>query len=158
MQFLFLAFTAFTFHGAYGYPGGAPAGVCSSMKPIHREDAPQDNTKFPPPYEIVLPLNKTVSPGQVIQIHLATKSAANQVAFKGFLVTARKKTSRPDNTPHGTFISEVPASKRSPVTLSKLLNCSGLLNSSVTHRNSDDKQRVTLTWRAPMIPREYFFV
>ncbi|ODN05539.1 putative defense protein 3 [Orchesella cincta] len=114
------------------YPNYVPNSpdVCSKMIPGH---GPRPQTT-PSPYEIVL--NKqSVFGGNNLQVELKGK---NGEKFKGFYIQARDQ----DGSPIGLFQS--PNENES-----KAHTCFGVKNNAIHHTNRNDKESITLYWKAP---------
>jgi len=124
--------------GAFSYRTGAPNNdiICSTMKPGHKA-APQ---VLPVPFEFIVNKDRYVA-GDTLQI---TIRATGDHRIKGFLIQARRADSRLNtNEPIGYFIS-IPGTATT---------CSALNGNGLTHRggspgSDDDKQSLSLSWRA----------
>ena len=96
LSLLFLA------NGCFGYPNGAPEGVCGSMTPQHSVTASSINTS---PYAITLHGAVSYKPGKAVRVTISSKAGDN---FKGLLLQARQVGSNVNaigsfrNLPNGT--------------------------------------------------------
>ncbi|KAF5297664.1 hypothetical protein FQA39_LY11995 [Lamprigera yunnana] len=113
----------------YANSTGAPEDACEDMKPQHGPD-PQPSSF---PYRVTVS-KKDVKQGENIQI---TISGAKEKQFKGFMVQVREK-----NNAVGTFL--IPSEDE----LAQVLQCKSK-NVAATHKSSDLKDSVALTWMAP---------
>jgi hypothetical protein len=134
------------------FGGGAPANptVCSSMTPEHHTN-PQTS---PCPYIIEVEKTEVIG-GQPLQIRL--RSADRRTPFKGFLVMGQKYTDAVNSAdiPEGKL--EFSASKESR-SIAKLVRCGGKPDSSMTHKNSQNKNEVTFLWTPPNEDGDYLIV
>ena len=85
LSLLFLA------NGCFGYPNGAPEGVCGSMTPQHSVAARPNNTS---PYAITLHGAVSYKPGKAVRVTISSKAGDN---FKRLLLQARQVGSNVTN-------------------------------------------------------------
>ncbi|NXL55946.1 FRRS1 reductase, partial [Chordeiles acutipennis] len=136
---LFFLFCGIFLPGILGFPQINTSIDCDSLLPNY-EAEPQTSA---PPYVITVSFDK-FEPGNEIQV---TLEALKDDGFKGFNLQAREIEG---DVPVGTFKITDPNTKG--------LDCHNVTNSSVSHANSDVKQKITTTWIAPHDVRELQFI
>lgn len=112
-----------------GYGIGAPDAACQEMLPGHQEK-PQVGE---PPARMNVS-TRMVKPGGTVELVLQ----AVEAKFMGFIIQVRD-AANPD-IQVGSFVAEDNA---------KYMTCGRGIHNSLTHRTSEPKQNVTVTWRAP---------
>jgi len=115
----------------YGYPSGAPAGVCGTGAPKHGGAAPQATNSSP--YTL------TASPNSVSAGGAITLTIGGRDTYRGFLVSARDVSS---SQPVGGVFTPFDAQ-------AKALDCNGAQGSAITHTSNSDKSNVKVQWTAP---------
>lgn len=111
-----------------GYSGGAPVDVCEDMTPKHPA-APQ---KSKMPYKVLVN-SEAVSAGGVAKITISGKGG-----FKGFLVQVRR-----NGDPVGKFLVA------DDDKFVKTISCGKGAQNAATHKNSENKNNLSLNWQAP---------
>ncbi|XP_063239185.1 putative ferric-chelate reductase 1 homolog [Bacillus rossius redtenbacheri] len=115
-----------------GYPGGAPAGTCTSLFPRHGGVAQQPSAS---PFALEAS-SPGVAQGGVLQVVLASPSG---LPFAGFVLQARDP--RDPARPLGAFSLSGDQAQ--------LMDCGGGKQNSVTHTSKDAKQKLQFQWTAP---------
>ncbi|NXW50484.1 FRRS1 reductase, partial [Nyctiprogne leucopyga] len=138
-SYLFFLFCGIFLPGVLGFPQMNTSIDCDSLLPNY-EAEPQTSA---PPYIITVSFDK-FEPGNEIQV---TLEALKDDGFKGFNLQAREIEG---DVPVGTFKITDPNTK--------VLECHNVTNSTVSHANSDVKQKITTTWIAPHDVRELQFI
>jgi len=103
--------------------------VCKSMHPGHHKYKPQEVES---PFSITTDVSE-VRGGNVVEIQL--QGLGNRT-FKGYYLQARDH----NESPIGMF---------NPNTLAKVHNCGGVRSNAAHHANSEEKERVIVSWVAP---------
>ncbi|XP_071941256.1 uncharacterized protein [Antedon mediterranea] len=114
------------------YPSGAPEDACSKMSPNKGHNNSKQTSASP--YTISMS-SAYYSPGQIITVTISGTDY-----FKGVMLQARS-TGTENSILQGSF-------SRLPETL-QYLTCNNISNSTVTHTNASDKQRIEVDWVAP---------
>ncbi|XP_017558345.1 putative defense protein 3 [Pygocentrus nattereri] len=121
-----------------GFPTGAPASVCESMKPQHSGVQPQPNQ---PPY-IIETSNSTFQSGQPLTVIIKGPD------YAGVLLEARSGSS-----------TNALGSWGSPPAHTKHLGCSGNSHGAITHSNTNMKNNLTVyTWMPPETSDSIYFM
>ncbi|XP_046737773.1 putative defense protein Hdd11 [Diprion similis] len=115
---------------AQGFSAGAPPAVCEDLTPKHHTD-PQAG---PSPYKISINKN-SINPGEEVKV---TIEGINGEKFKGFLVQARQ-----GKEILGSFPLD-PNDKEA-----QTIDCPKGEKNAVTHKNSDEKSKMTFSWIPP---------
>ncbi|KAK3592565.1 hypothetical protein CHS0354_000894 [Potamilus streckersoni] len=113
------------------YPYGAPDSTCSTMMPNHGISA----SNIPVPYTITTS-KSTYMPNEEITVILQGKSEDYNI--KGFLIQPRQKSSISQLNTVGTITGD-----------SETWNLCTPPMAALTHRNSNNKTTVNMTWKAP---------
>lgn len=117
------------------YGTGAPEGICDSMYPQHGFQLFAQESQAP--YKIV-PQSDSVEQGKILKVDVIAEPGNT---FKGFMVRA-EPVSLP-NKIVGTFMTDVNENV-------KAMNCFQINSGTITHSNSNEKEKITLEWKAPL--------
>ncbi|XP_076463307.1 putative defense protein 3 [Babylonia areolata] len=123
--------------GAQAYPGGAPGNRCGQMMPSHSTAQPQPMGGMAP-FTIVAS-SAYYYGGKRLTV---TVSGVGAAMLRGLMLQARDSSSPP--TLVGTF------SLKDGDSQLKLLPCTDITGTAVTHTGRADKSSVAAYWTAPM--------
>lgn len=118
---------------AAGHSTGGPAEACTTLEPGHMQ-LPRELEEI----EYQLKVSEEVEAGGLLDITLIGTGFLTTAQFKGFLIQVREVSSR-------NIVGRFTVGEEAEA---QYLQCSKVQD-TVTHRGSNDKSSLTVSWRAP---------